>query len=114
MPVPSTSLTTDSSIRETVFAVRSLTTRLSFGAGDGVKRPSGPLMPLISEGCTRTPPLAIVEYTEAAWSALSESPCPNGIVYCWDVDQSCGLARIPDVSPGKPTPVGLPMPNLCR
>lgn len=112
--MPSTSLTTDSSIRETVFAVCSLTTLVLFGAGDGVNRPSGPLVPLISEGCTRTPPLAIVEYTDAACRALSESPWPNGIVYCWDVDQSCGLARIPEVSPGKPTPVGLPMPNLCR
>ena len=61
VPVPSSLPTTDSSIVASVLAVFSLTTRVFLGAGAGVKRPSGPLVPRTRVGSTRTPPLAIVE-----------------------------------------------------
>ncbi len=114
VPVPSSSSTTDSSIWASVFAVFALTTRFFSGAGAGVKRPSGPLVPRTSVGATRTPPLAMVEYTDAACMALMETPWPKGIVYCCEVDHLSGGARMPLVSPGKPRPVSLPRPNSRR
>src|SRR2546423_764692 len=38
-----------------------LTTRVRSGRTAGAKRPSGPVVPLISEGAIRSPPLAMVE-----------------------------------------------------
>lgn len=79
-----------------------------------MNRPSGPLVPRTRVGSTRTPPLAMVEYTEAACIALSERPWPNRTVYCCEVDHLLAGARMPGVSPGKLSPLGEPMPNLRR
>src|SRR5487761_86986 len=51
--------------------------------GDGLGGSSWPALyvPAISVGWTRTPPLAIVAYTLAIWTALTEMPWPYDSVY---------------------------------
>ncbi len=73
-------LTTPSSIRETSAAVRCETTRLEVDVGVGVTVPSASVTLSTSRGATRTPSLAIVWKTEAAWMAVTEMPCPKATV----------------------------------
>src|SRR5450631_2075197 len=103
--------TTLSSMSRTVEAVAALTTRTCAGAGEEVNVPSGATVPATRLGCTRTPPLAIVAYTDVACTAVSDSPCPKDTVANWASDQVLGLDKMPLLSPGKFSPVGWPMPN---
>ena len=49
-------------------------------AGVVVTVPSAPVVLSTRRGATRTPSLAIVWNTEAAWTAVTEMPWPNATV----------------------------------
>ena len=74
------SLTTPSSIRLTSAAVWCDTTRVEVDAGVFVTVPSAAVTLSTSRGATRTPSLAMVWKTEAAWIAVTERPWPKAIV----------------------------------
>ena len=108
--VPS-SLTTPSSIGCMACAVCAEITRRCSGAGAGSSRPSPSATPLTRVGAIRTPSLATVCTTEATCSAVTDTPCPIGMVPSEEPDQSAGSGTSPADSPGSPMPVLAPNPN---
>ena len=53
-----------------------------------------------SRGATRTPSLAMVWKTDAAWMAVTDSPCPNATVAFFVPLQVFEDSRRPRDSPG--------------
>ena len=91
--------------------------------GDGLAWtywPAALYVPAISVGWTRTPLLAIVAYTLAICTALTETPWPYDRVYRSSPAHCDGGGRALDryvalgSSPGRPRPVGWPSPNAFR
>src|SRR5215470_11893584 len=95
-------------------AVLALMTRRDGDGLAGVYFPAELVVPWISVGCTRTPPLAIVAYTSAICIAVTATPCPNESVYRVTLDHCDTGGRSPPLSLGRPTPVGWPRPNARR
>src|SRR5947208_11703858 len=112
VPVPTSTAYARSWV--SVVAVAADTTRCSAGAGAGWYTPDGSIVPRTSDGCTRTPPLAIVAYTQAICSGVTATPCPIVIVGRLVPDHSPAGGRMPLDSPGNPTPVTDPRPNAWR
>src|SRR6476646_8342240 len=90
-----------------------MTRRAGVGAA-GAYFPAELVVPWISVGWTRTPPLAMVAYTSPICIAVTATPCPNDSVYLVTPDHCDGGGRSPGLSPGRPTPVGWPKPNARR
>ena len=68
--------------------------------------PSASVTLSMRRGGTRTPPLAIVWKTDAAWIAVTEMPCPKATVarfvplHVEDFgEEARGLAGVPDAGP---------------
>src|SRR6266702_6387978 len=96
---------------------------MTFVDGDdlaGTYRPAALYVPAMSVGCTRTPSLAIVAYTLAICTALTEMPWPYDRVYRSSAAHFDGGGRAVESyealgsSPGRPRPVGWPRPNALR
>src|SRR5712672_16001 len=91
--------------------------------GDGLAGtywPAALYVPAMSVGWTRTPLLAIVAYTLAICTALTEMPCPYDRVYRSSAAHCDGGGRAVDAyaafgsSFGKPRGLGWPSPNALR
>ncbi len=96
----------------TVRAVSGDTTRTPSGRGSSVRVPSGAMVAFTMRGGIRTPSLAMVWYMPVICSSVIESPCPIGRLENVLPDHwSIGGTR-PALSPGSPTPVRCPSPNL--
>src|ERR1700761_329442 len=65
-------------------------------------------------GWTRTPPLAMVEYTLAICTASASTPWPNDSVYRSLPHHEDGAGKMPWLSPGRFRPVTEPRPKLRR
>src|ERR1700722_8186447 len=96
---------------------------MTLADGDGLSGtywPAALYVPAMSVGCTRTPLLAIVAYTLAICTALTETPCPYDRVYRSSPAHRDGGGSAVDryvplgASFGSPRPVGSPIPNAFR
>jgi len=113
-PVPVEPPTTSNSIDVRVWAVSGRMTLRESGAAAGRSVPEASRSPSTIRGCTQTPPLATVEYTDIICIGVTATPCPMAAVGSWVADQVLAGGTIPGDSPGRPTPVALPYPNFCR
>src|SRR2546429_7618170 len=113
-PVPVEPPTTSSSIDVRAWAVSGRMTLRESGAVAGRSVPEASCFPSTIRGCTQTPPLATVEYTDIICIGVTATPCPMAAVGSWVADQALAGGRMPDDSPGRPTPVALPYPNFWR
>src|ERR1700759_2364778 len=89
-------------------------TRLDEDAAAGWYLPALLVVPCTRGGATRTPPLAMVEYTLAIWIALASTPWPNDSVNRSLPHQADGEGRMPLVSPGRSSPLSDPSPNARK
>src|SRR5690349_16078342 len=111
-PVPTS--TAYANMRVSVDAVGAEMTCLVDGAAAGRYVPDASTVPRTSDGWTQTPPLATVAYTAAICRGVTATPCPMAIVGTLVPDHMPTGGRMPDASPGNPTPVRVPSPNEWR
>ena len=78
-PVAPGAVTTASRSWRSVSAVSWDSTVRRTGACVGCRDPSGPIVPAIRCGATYVPPLAMVAYTAAICSGVTDTPIPIGI-----------------------------------
>src|ERR1700735_5528855 len=95
-------------------AVLAWITRRDEDAAAGWYLPALLVVPWTRVGWTRTPPLAMVEYTLAICTASASTPWPNDSVYRSFPHHTDGAGRMPLVSPGRSSPVTDPSPNARR
>ena len=96
----------------TVCAVCGDTTRTPSGRGSSLRVPSAPMVVLMMRGGMRTPSLAIVWYMPVICSRVIERPWPMGRLAKVLPDHWSIGGTSPALSPGSPTPVRWPSPNL--
>src|SRR5580693_10740440 len=89
-------------------------TRWAAGRGAGTNRPLAPDAPATTEGVTRTPPLAIVAYTLAIWTAVTATPWPNDRVYRSSPHHLDVGYRMPLLCAGRPGTLCWPMPKFLK
>ena len=64
-------------------------------------------------GGIRSPSLAMVWYIDVICSKVIDNPCPMGRLENVEPDHWSMGGTIPSLSPGSPTPVRWPSPNLA-
>src|SRR5216684_4316746 len=95
-PVPVEPPTTSNSIDLRVWAVSGRMTPRESGAAAGLSVPEASRSPATIRGCTQTPPLATVEYTDIICIAVTATPCPMAAVGSWVADHVLPGGRRPD------------------